>query len=90
MFPLLNNVITRAIFILSGKTPFSRERLNICFKGTTIYGIKFLMRHISSKSCPIDFLGFTLATNCKMSTSVTGFKNNEFLTLVEADRYCEN
>ena len=31
----------------------------------------------------LDFLGFTLATNCKISTSVTGFKNNEFLTLVE-------
>ena len=52
--------------------------------------INFLMRHISSSSCPFDFLGFSLATNCNMSTSVIGFKNNEFLTLVEADRYCEN
>ena len=25
-----------------------------------------------------------------MSTFVTGFKNNKLLTLVEADRYCEN
>ena len=33
--------MTRAISILSEKTPFSRERLNISFKGTTIilYGI---------------------------------------------------
>ena len=90
MFPLLNNGITRAIFILSGNIPFSREILNIFFKGTTIYGIKFLIRHKSSSSRPYDFLGFTLATNCKMSTSVTGFKNNAFLTLVDADRYCEN
>ena len=35
------------IFILSGKPPFSRELLNICFKGTTIFCINFLRRYIS-------------------------------------------
>ena len=84
MFPVLNNGITRAIVILSGKTPFRRQKLKVDSMFHRYNNINFLIRHISSSSLPFDFWGFTLATNCKMSTSVTGFKNNEFLTFVES------
>ena len=62
--------------MLSGKTPFCSELLNMCFRGFRVYGITNLTRHMSISSWPFEFVLLALFSSANISSSVTGLRNN--------------
>ena len=76
--PDLNIGIILAVYILSGKTPFLKERLHICVIGVTIVAIIRLIICILNSFASVEMLFVQLATTLLTSISSTGVKNIHF------------
>ena len=78
MSPLLNNGITRTIFVPSGKIPFYNKVLNICCRG--LLDVNYF--YLNTYQYHHDLFTFVvLFTRLKTLSSVTDFLNNVFSTL---------